>query len=104
MTYAYDAVGNRTSMSDSTGTTTYTHNANIQMTQEASAAGSKTYAWDKSGSQLSAGTHQYEYASLDGLTAATVMVGCTARGQTTPCRYGGIPWLRMGPSFMKETG
>jgi len=55
--YAYDAVGNRTAMTDTSGVHTYTYDATNRLTS----ADGVPYTWDARGNLLSDGTFTYTY-------------------------------------------
>ena len=55
--YAYDAVGNRTAMTTTEGTTTYEYDAANRLTS----ADGVPYTWDARGNLLSDGTFTYTY-------------------------------------------
>ncbi|MEA3395908.1 MAG: hypothetical protein U9R05_00405 [Chloroflexota bacterium] len=64
--YAYDAVGNRTVMTDTTGTTTYEYDAANRLTS----TGDTTYTWDARGNLVSDGTFTYAYNGAGRLVRA----------------------------------
>ena len=64
--YAYDAVGNRTAMTTTEGTTAYTYDAANRLTS----AGSVTYTWDARGNLTSDGTFTYTYNAAGRLVRA----------------------------------
>jgi len=49
--YAYDALGNRTAMTDATGVTTYTYNALNHLTQVTAPTGTLQYSYDLNGNR-----------------------------------------------------
>jgi YD repeat-containing protein len=53
VSYAYDRVGNRTELTDSTGTTNYTYNGLNQLTEKIDSKGTTTYSYDGRGNQIS---------------------------------------------------
>ncbi len=55
--YAYDAVGNRTAMTTTEGTTTYTYDAANRLTS----VGGVPYTWDNRGNLTHDGTFTYTY-------------------------------------------
>jgi len=66
VTYGYDSVGNRVSLTDSTGTATYTYNGLNQLTKKVDPKGTTTYTYDGRGNQISEvgpeGTLNFTYA------------------------------------------
>lgn len=69
--YTYDAVGNRSTLNDSGTTTTYTYNANDQLTSD----GASTFAYDANGNTLSrtfgGDSIRYDYDPRDRLAQIT---------------------------------
>ncbi|HEY3462174.1 MAG TPA: amidase domain-containing protein, partial [Gaiellaceae bacterium] len=65
--YTYDKVGNRLTEARPTGTTTYTYNADDQLTQ----AGSTNYTYDHNGNETAAGTRTFSYNLANRLTSTT---------------------------------
>ncbi len=64
--YAYDAVGNRTAMTDALGTHTYTYDAANRLTS----VDGVPYTWDDRGNLLSDGTFTYAYNSAGRMVRA----------------------------------
>jgi len=64
--YQYDAVGNRTVMTDATGVTTYTYDAANRLTS----VGDVSYTWDARGNLVSDGTFTYTYNAAGRLVRA----------------------------------
>ena len=64
--YQYDAVGNRTSMTDTTGAHTYTYDAANRLTS----VDDVTYTWDDRGNLVSDGTFTYTYNSAGRMVRA----------------------------------
>ncbi len=71
--YAYDNVGNRTSMTTSAGTTSYAYDNADQLTSVTPpGSGATTYAYDAAGNQLNKGTAaSFSWNALNQLTSAT---------------------------------
>ena len=86
-TYAYDAVGNRTSearlASGATTTTTHTYDTIDQLTNSVTGTTTTASTYDADGNQLTNGTTSYAY-TLGGLTKSA-----TAAGVTTTYAYDG---------------
>jgi YD repeat-containing protein len=61
--YAYDAVGNRTAMTDTAGSHTYTYDDANRLTK----VDGVTYTWDDNGNLLSDGTRTFTYDAGDRL-------------------------------------
>lgn len=61
ITFAYDAVGNRTSETRLEGTTTYSYDAADELTSESGPGGSVSYGYDASGNQTQAGSRTFGY-------------------------------------------
>ena len=64
--YAYDAVGNRTAMTDTAGVHTYTYDAANRLTS----ADGVTYTWDARGNLTRDGTFTYAYNSAGRMVGA----------------------------------
>jgi RHS repeat-associated protein len=77
--YTYDAVGNRLTEADPSGTTSYSYNSGDELT----AAGSTTYIYDANGNETSAGSSSYSH------NAAGQLVSATVGGTTTSLTYDG---------------
>lgn len=79
ITYAYDAVGNRTQMSRNGVVTTYTYDDDDRLLTEKSPSGTVTYDYDADGNLRSrvagAQTDSYVYDAEDRLIEATVQSG-----------------------------
>ncbi|MFN8496435.1 MAG: RHS repeat-associated core domain-containing protein [Anaerolineae bacterium] len=103
--YQYDPAGNRTFLTE-TGTTgdqvtSYTYDAADRVTSVAGTTGTQSYTWDANGSLLSDGTRTYSWDSANRLTATTIgsdtftntyngdgwRLAQTAHGATTTYRY-----------------
>jgi YD repeat-containing protein len=88
VTFAYDAAGNRTSMTDGLGTKSYSYNSLSQMTSE-----TRTFTG------VGAFTLSYDYnlaGELKKITDATNMTvnyGCDSNGRVSSPRAGFL-WLR----------
>ena len=72
-TYAYDANGNITSVSDGTHTTTYTYDKANQLTRENNQAAGKTWVWtyDDAGNLTSRKEYAYTIATSPGTATST---------------------------------
>jgi RHS repeat-associated protein len=77
--YSYDAAGNRRTKTDSTGTTTYSYDANSRLVS----AGGVTFTYDANGNlrskQAGALVNSYQYDALNRLRAATMATGASAQ-------------------------
>jgi RHS repeat-associated protein len=69
--YAYDAVGNRTAMTTTEGTTTYEYDAANRLTS----VGGVTYTWDARGNLVSDGTFTYTYNAAGRMVQAQSITG-----------------------------
>ena len=67
VSFAYDAAGNRTSMTSGGSTTAYSYDAAGQL----KTAGSTSYAYDPAGNRISAGTSSFTYDDFGNLASAT---------------------------------
>ena len=66
ITYAYDAAGNRTSMTNGAGTTTtYSYNAANELTSTSGPGGTTNYSYDANGRQTAAGSTTYQWNAAD---------------------------------------
>jgi RHS repeat-associated protein len=76
ITYGYDLAGNRTAMTDETGTSTYTYDGAGRMTSAAAPGGTITYAYDLDGNRTTigypgAGIVGYAYTPAGRLSTVT---------------------------------
>jgi YD repeat-containing protein len=69
--YAYDAVGNRTSMTDASGTHTYIYDAANRLTS----VDGVPYTWDARGNLLHDGTNTYTYDAAGRMVSAVTPQG-----------------------------
>ena len=97
--FTYDAVGNRLSMKDGTGTTTYTYDANNRLTEVNGPNGKVSYSYDKAGNRKSlqqpgSETVSYQYDNLNRIeqlklgTSAIVSYGYDNGGRLESQSYG----------------
>lgn len=70
--YEYDNVGNRTTETRLTGTTTYAYNAADQLISTTGLGGTVNYQYDPNGNQTAAGTRTFTYDLADRMKSATV--------------------------------
>lgn len=74
--YAYDAVGNRVAMTDTTGTTTYTYDDANRLTRAAERSSAlpdasvQTYTWDDRGNLIHDGAFIYTYSAAGWMVRA----------------------------------
>lgn len=79
-TYAYDPVGNRSSMTTYLGTTTYSYDAADRLTAS-TGPGATSYTYDATGNELTAGTATYTYDLANRIVSGTI-------GATNPRQLG----------------
>jgi RHS repeat-associated protein len=83
VTYAYDPMGNRTSMTSSTaGATTYAYDAGDRLRSFTDAGGATALTWDANGNMTGKGAAVYTFDALDRLTEVV-------SGTTTQFAYNG---------------
>lgn len=83
LAWTYDGMGNRTTESRPTGTTTYSYNGKNQLTATSGPGGTTSYGYDLDGNQVSAGGRTTSF------NAAGKATSSTAGGTTTTYSYDG---------------
>lgn len=70
-TYAYDDTGNITSMTDASGATAFSYDANSRLTGVSGNGLSETYAYDPAGNRTAKGSLTYSYDAANELTGSS---------------------------------